>query len=347
MKKILSTLSDNLSKEYRERARSNKNELISIDYAMTSRLLESVLEIERAESEQDAALCDALKKVCDEKKLSVDRIAAYGRRRKRIALSSRDIEGLRKALSELHTRLEGTVGCRLSPFELERTSEALTARTYAIRGLDVEFSCASLASGKGEASGDRQRCFFSRDEYFYALISDGMGSGEEAAETAEICISFLEQMLRVGVSKTLSLKMLNNLLCSRGNECSATVDLFELDLLYGKSTFIKSGAAVSYVKRGEDVFRIRSKTAPLGLMKKLDAEKTDFEIKAGDLIIMLSDGVAGEGEDNGWLLALLSKQRDDSLDALAKEILAVRENGRESDDDMTVTVIKVVGNSEE
>ena len=34
-------------------------------------------------------------------------------------------------------------------------------------------------------------------------------------------------------------------------------------------------------------------------------------------------------------------------DTLAKEILAVRENSRESDDDMTVTVIKVVGNSEE
>ena len=347
MKKILSTLSDRLSCEYRTRARSNKNELIAIDYAMIARLLDSISSIEKAESEQDTALCDALMKVCEEKKLSVDRVAAYGRRRKRIALSSREIDGLRKALPELHTRLEGIVGCRLSPFELERTSEALTARTYAMRMLDAEFACASLASGKGEASGDRQRCFFSRDEYFYAMISDGMGSGEEAAETAEICVSFLEQMLKAGVSKTLSLKMLNNLLCSRGNECSATVDLFELDLLYGKSTFIKSGAAVSYVKRGEDVFRIRSKTAPLGLMKKLDAEKTDFEIKAGDIIIMLSDGVAGEGEDNGWLLALLSKQRDDSLDSLVKEILAVRENKGENDDDMTVTAIRVRGNSEE
>ncbi len=343
MKRILSSVSERLAEENRARRKSNKNDLIAIDYTMMSRLLESVSSAEKSESEQDVALCDALRKVCDEKKLSVDRIVAYGKRRKRIALSSRNIEELRKALPDLHERFEKIVGCSLSPFELERTSEALTARTYAIRKFDVEFASASLASSTGEISGDKHKCFFSRDEYFYTVISDGMGSGEEAAESAEICVSFLEQMLKVGVSKTLSLKMLNNLLRSRENECASTVDLFEFDLLYGRTTFIKSGAAVSYVKRGEDVFRIRSKTAPLGIMKNLDAEKTDFEIKDGDIIIMLSDGVSGEGEDNGWLLALLSKERNDSLDSLAKEILAVRENKKENDDDMTVSIIKVIG----
>lgn len=346
MKKILYSVSDSLAEENRKRHRSNKNDLIAIDYAMISRLLESISDAEKSEGEQDVALCDALAKACDEKKLSVDRIAAYGKRRKRIALSSRNIEGLRKALPELHGKFEKIVGCALSPFELERTSEALTARTYAIRSFDVEFASATLASGTGEISGDRQKCFFSRDEYFYSVISDGMGSGEEAAESAEISVTFLEQMLKVGVSKTLSLKMLNNLLRLRENECSATVDLFEFDLLYGRTTFIKSGAALSYVKRGEDVFRIRSRTAPLGIMKKLDAEKTDFEIADGDVIIMLSDGVSGEGDDNGWLLALLSKERDDSLDSLAKEILAVREKDKENDDDMTVAVIRVTKNNE-
>jgi len=117
--------------------------------------------------------------------------------------------------------------------------------------------------------------------------------------------------------------------------------MLEIDLIYGRTTFLKSGAAISFVKRGEDIFRIRSKTVPIGLMKNLDAEKTDFEIEEGDLIIMLSDGIVGADEDLGWLLALLGKPLPDSLDECAKEIISRACKAVGLRDDMTVSLIKI------
>ena len=89
--------------------------------------------------------------------------------------------------------------------------------------------------------------FVSRKDYFYALISDGMGTGEDAAFTSELCSVFLEKMLGAGNSIETSLKMLNGFIRSKSRassagECSATVDLLELDLLTGSASFVKSGA---------------------------------------------------------------------------------------------------------
>ena len=210
-----------------------------------------------------------------------------------------------------------------------------------IKKFDIEYAGASSPSGSGEISGDKQKRFFTRDDYFYSIISDGMGSGRGASSAAELCVGFLELLLKSGSSKTVSMRMLNNLLRARGDECSATVDMLEIDLIYGRTTFLKSGAAISFVKRGEDIFRIRSKTVPIGLMKNLDAEKTDFEIKEGDVIIMLSDGIIGADEDMGWLLALLVKPLPDSLEDCAKEIIIRAQSKNECKDDMTVSIIKI------
>ncbi len=341
MKKILSEIGERSAELGIGRIRGNKNEFIATDYALISKLLENVSNTERREREEDLSLCDVLNRVCLEEKTKVERLVAYGQRKKRIAVGSRNIESLKKAMPTLHKRFEEICGCRLSPPEFERTSEALTGRMYAIKKFDVEYAGATLPSGSGEISGDKQRRFFSRDEYFYSIISDGMGSGKDASDTAEICVSFLEAMLKVGISKTIALRMLNNLLRSRENECFATVDMLEFDLIYGRTTFLKSGAAISYVKRGEDIFRVRSKTAPIGLMKTLDAEKSDFEIEAGDIIVMLSDGIVGAGDDAGWLLALLGKEKESSLEDMAKEIVACAGSRNRSRDDMTVALVKV------
>ena len=324
-----------------ERIRGNKYGFISTDYALISKLLEGSYKNEQREKEEDTALCDVLNCVCAEEGVVADRIAAYGQRKKRIAIGCRKVDALKKVAPILHKNFEEICGCRLSQIEFERSSEALTAKMYAIKKFDIEYAGASSPSGSGEISGDKQKSFSTRDDYFYSIISDGMGSGHEASSTAELSVGFLEQLLKAGSSKTVSMRMLNNLIKARGEECSATIDMLEIDLIYGRTTFLKSGAAISFVKRGEDIFRIRSKTAPIGLMKDIDAEKTDFDIREGDIIIMLSDGIVGADEETGWLLALLGKPLPDSLDDCAKEIIARAQAKTDKKDDMTVSLIKI------
>ena len=190
-------------------------------------------------------------------------------------------------------------------------------------------------------SGDTISSLESSDDRFFALISDGMGSGELARETSRFAADFIEAAAEIGATKEGVIHMLNHALRSREEECSATVDLFELDLLYGSGLFVKSGAAPSFVKRGTSIFRIRSQTAPIGLLRSIDSEKIRLEIKSGDHVIMLSDGITDSAEDAAWLLLLLGEEPPENLNDYALLILNEAIKNRKTGDDMTVTVIRV------
>jgi stage II sporulation protein E len=138
------------------------------------------------------------------------------------------------------------------------------------------------------------------------------------------------------------LKILNHTIRHKRRECSATVDLFTVDLYRGDAEFLKSGAAPSYIKRGSSIFRIKSKTAPLGLMKSVDAEKIKVELESDDYVIMLSDGIAQSAEDTPWLLDLLSKPPKRNLKEYADHILSAALKNLNRTDDMTVLVTKVI-----
>ena len=136
--------------------------------------------------------------------------------------------------------------------------------------------------------------------------------------------------------------MLNHIIKNRNEECSSTVDLFDFDLITGEALFFKCGAAPSYVKRDGSIFRIRSETAPLGLMKGIDAERIRVEIKDGDYIIMLSDGVSQSSEESTWLLELLSEPPAADIREYAEKILAEAERRTHGLDDMSVAVAKII-----
>jgi stage II sporulation protein E len=147
----------------------------------------------------------------------------------------------------------------------------------------------------------------------------------------------------IGTGKETLIHMLNHAIREGREECSATIDLLELDLLRGGGVFIKSGSPPSYIKRDSSIFRIRSHTAPIGLMRSIDTERISVEIKAGDYIFMFSDGIAEIAEDAPWLLLLLSEPPMNNLKEYAEYILTQAQKNGASGDDMTVTVIRVSG----
>lgn len=141
---------------------------------------------------------------------------------------------------------------------------------------------------------------------YYMLLSDGMGSGKEAALTSGVVVSLLERLIRSGAEPESALKMLNRVVRHTERECSATVDIAEIDLMTGEARFIKSGAAPSFVLRDGSIFRLQSKTVPIGIIRALDAEMIKFDVREGDTVVMLSDGVARSYDEAPWLLELMT-----------------------------------------
>jgi hypothetical protein len=198
-------------------------------------------------------------------------------------------------------------------------------------------------SGDGEVCGDVITSFEAEGKY-YMVISDGMGSGREAALTSGVCAAILQRLIGAGAGLETSLKMLNNIIRAGERECSATVDIAEIDLLTGKARFIKSGAAPSFVLRGGSIFRLQSKTVPIGILRALDAEMIRFDILPGDRVVMLSDGAARSYEEVPWLLDMMTSDevilRGSPKDAAAKIVREAAKRG--SLDDITAGVISVM-----
>ncbi|MCQ2431644.1 MAG: SpoIIE family protein phosphatase [Clostridia bacterium] len=174
-----------------------------------------------------------------------------------------------------------------------------------------------------EVSGDALSVFANRSDYFYTLLCDGMGSGKEASVTAQIAALFLEKLLSVSTAKGAALNLLNSFLRARQGECSATVDLCEVDMITREAHFVKCGAAATFLVRGDHIFRIASGTMPLGILKEVSAEETSFTLEGGDLLLFFSDGVCGDYEDSAWIL----KSVQGAMNRSSREQIAAEESG--------------------
>ena len=70
--------------------------------------------------------------------------------------------------------------------------------------------------------------------------------------------------------------------------------------------------------------------------------KLSFDARVGDVMILLSDGVALGNDDSVWLLDLLTGGFDSNLEVMAEKIIAEsRRHG--SDDDISVILVRLDG----
>lgn len=310
-------------------------------YELVSKLISEAIYRDTMETAVDENVTEMLTKVVEKEGIEDGIIRAFGERRKHLILACEDGDGSKISSKQLRENIESSLGIKLSAPEFFRRGKMALMECDARRGYFVTVATASRAGSETEVSGDSAACFESRDDYFYSLISDGMGKGSVAKETSEFVTDYMRSALEFMADKETVIRLVNSIIRSRGAECSATVDLFELDLITGESTFLKSGAASSYVKRESSIFRIRSRTAPIGLLKTIDTEKIKVDIKAGDYVIMLSDGIVDSFEDAPWLLELLSRDALSDVSEYARLILSEATKNATLGDDMSVTVIKI------
>ena len=329
-------------KKYKEASKNGSAE--SLD--LISKLVGEARDADERERAADEPLSERITELLSRHGMAGGVARVFGKRRRHVILAAEDAEGSRISARDFLCDVESELGTRLGTPEFFRRGKMALLECSAAKGYTAECAYAAITGEREDISGDTARAFESADGSFFALISDGMGSGEEAKATSELVCELLFGGLSFSEGRETAVKLLNSLILSRPGECSATVDLFSLDLYLGEACFIKSGAAPSFIKRarskgGNSLFRIRSATAPIGLMRELDAERIKVEVEDGDYVIMMSDGVSEGGEDAPWLLELLSGEVRGSVKEYAEHILKEAKKNVRGSDDMTVLVVKV------
>jgi len=332
--------------------RTEKVEVFAMDYDGLSQILSDALDEQSAEFQYDEQLCERVCHALSDMDLQAQGVLVWGKRQRQIIARGVDASVSRLGTADIHARLEKVCGFALGEIYFDLSDTGVTMRVSSRPCISTRRAVALSGAQEG-VCGDTVNVFDTDRGYTYALISDGMGSGREAAFTSGLCSLFLEKMLSVGNRPDTTLRMLNSMMRQKGGgigmECSATVDLMELDLLTSRAVFLKSGASPTYVRRGDCLFKLHAETAPIGILRTVDAQRITYDALPGDVIIMLSDGVGFESApettdspDPLWLLDLLADGWLDDLDAMASLILKrAREEG--SKDDLSVVLVEVVG----
>ena len=118
----------------------------------------------------------------------------------------------------------------------------------------------------------------------------------------------------------------------------------EIDLVTGEAAFLKSGAVPSYVLRGETLLRVSSDTYPIGIMPSISSEMTCLSLREGDLILLCSDGVCRDAEENAdspWFEEILRRRAADDTEEIAREILRCAQETEGYADDRSVVVMRI------
>ena len=340
--KIVSEANLLYSKHLEELIRLDKASVFAADYKAMSKLIFEASKINDLEYEINSELSSKIMRALKYMDIDAGGVLVYGNRRKRISAWGMSLSDVKYGAPEIREALENICETRLSLPEFEIDGETLSMTLESERKYEVTYASADNKMESSDYSGDTSRAFENKSDYFYYLISDGMGSGREAAMTSRLCAMFINKLLSAGCDKSIVIELLNNFIRNKSRECSATIDLAELDLISGKGCFVKSGAAPSYILREKNLYKLQSKTLPIGILKDTDAEVINFELEDGDVIIMFSDGVAPSLEDGVWLTGLLCFEFEDDLDKMAHKILERASKNNTKEDDMTVALIRIV-----
>lgn len=180
---------------------------------------------------------------------------------------------------------------------------------------------------------------------FCALISDGMGTGKRAAVDSVMAASLMEKLLSASFSFDSALKIVNTSLIAKStDESMATIDGIEVNLYTGQLDFYKAGAAISFVRRGNKVVSVEKSSLPVGIIRNISFSKQSITAQAGDIVLLLSDGVAAE--DCGWISDELLSWSTNSMEDLSRHILELASLRKEKGtaDDLTVLAVKLVNN---
>ena len=239
--------------------------------------------------------------------------------------------------------LSEELGAKLTPARetrnvLSRESQTMYFRQdTCYKGLTA---VARVSRWDQQVSGDNYSFLELESGELLMVLADGMGYGGEAERDSGSLIETLEHLLEAGFEKQTAWRLLNTLLVAEyEGESFTTLDMVSVDLYTGWCQFIKSGAAAAYLYRDGQVEAIEAQSLPVGVSVDTGCDVVKRQLKPGDMVILVSDGVPDGYEKD--MTEMIREVAGPNAQEFANQILihALAGASQEAADDMTVLVL--------
>ncbi|MDX9871825.1 MAG: stage II sporulation protein E [Clostridia bacterium] len=208
----------------------------------------------------------------------------------------------------------------------------------------VQVGCAQCPQEGQKISGDICASFTLTDQRLALIMSDGMGTGEEAHNESALAVNLLEKLLMAGFSAETAIKTINTVLFLRsGKESFVTLDLVLINRTSGLADFLKIGGAPSLISSPKGLSVVQAQSPPAGILDKIEMQNFRYTLDSGNVIIMMSDGVweaiNNAGGPAGWFEDVLQRMNKACPQQIADNILYLAQKAAEkAKDDMCVQV---------
>lgn len=207
---------------------------------------------------------------------------------------------------------------------------------------DIVFGISCRTKSGSTNSGDSHTLIrLGNDRYLLALC-DGMGSGEKAERMSALTIGLIENFYKAGFDDEFIISNVNKLLAINNKEEFSTLDLCAVDLNKELINFIKIGSPYSIVKREFEVEKVENGTLPLGILKDVKPVISNYGLTSKDMVVMITDGISDAFGDYDSLADFVNQIASTNPQTVSQTILdeAIRRNGNQAKDDMTVLVAR-------
>ena len=176
------------------------------------------------------------------------------------------------------------------------------------------------------------------------ILSDGMGTGEEARSISMRTVELAESFFGASLSGEMIKELIDTVFLNDTDGFS-TVDILETDLYEGKARFIKAGASASFIIRDGKAKTVLSPSLPPSFASGEGADAKEVFLKDGDIIIMLTDGVTDaltDTDEGDWIEGVIKSIESRDPRFIAESIINEAERIRGiASDDMTAAVIRI------
>ena len=138
----------------------------------------------------------------------------------------------------------------------------------------VDWGSSQLTETGSKITGDAYRSLTTDTGRFVLILSDGMGTGGNAAVDSAMTSDLLRRLLEAGVGCDAALKIVNSaLLLKSGEETLATADVAAVDLFTGRAEFYKAGAAPTFLVKNGRAGYVQSDSLPAGYWRELPLKR--------------------------------------------------------------------------
>ena len=292
--------------------------------------------------EVDELLCERAKELFDISGCKGARVCVYTNENRRRFVEAFINGGFKSDMVRLTVKLSDIVGCDMELPSISVMGKVTRLVFTEKPELEANISTFQASCCGGEYCGDTVDTLTLNESERYVILSDGMGTGERARLDSMFTVSLVRRLISSGLSMSCTERLINSALGVKSwDESFSTLDILKLDLFSHTASFLKAGAASSYIIREGSVIKVACRALPAGILTGADPDITRLKICPGDMIIVTSDGVdESVVVDNDELLDKISCSSPDIASRLVGES-ALKTSGESVSDDITVAAVRI------